>query len=737
MFAKQHGHLATGTTSSQKEIQIEVTVPPKPEIIQSNRMKSQEDMHNWIQNICSKSEVPAELYKQLPSKNWLRLLVIEPGSATDVLQCQLLQMELELARSRYEALSYCWRKHLDIRDWWIFWKKDASKFEKLICNGFQVQISPNLGEALHHIRHPRLRRVIWVDALCINQNNEEERSQQVSIMDSIYSNALKTLIWVGNDGNAEKGLSRICQIVNSWDPRKPANFSSFDPKTGKTHFRKPTAATLENISENKHMQALHGVFGYDWFHRRWVIQEVVLAKSADLLIGYFTISWAWIGLAAALLRTQYSHLISRSAHPSSMVIRHAMNAYFMFRLSRGCNMPPLEIDLLTLLRLTSSFVTSSPLDTVYALRGLAERVDVLRHLKVNYSLTEEQLLVNVADLLMRSEKAPLDFLSDAGTEPTISTKYRWGGRGKIQARASWIPVWTGKSRSLLDLWAVDERFDAARGLAFQRPVSTSSTHLAVKGILVSTVMWRGDVLVLPVIENGVLSKKLPTSRSILSLIQSGAFVCKEAARSDELISSQALEVFARVLTAGRDPQARRDTSKRANLLSFAAFLSLLLEQDNGVWYDAFSAMAEKTGPDTFSQIAETVTLNRTLFVTTQGHLGLGPVEMRAGNKICVFGGASMPFVLRTFLSDNATDNLYNLIGECYIDGIMDGETVDAMKDGCNHCGPFVPQILLEKLYEYPSLKEEGKEMIRKLLDEALQLGEQAHARLDVSTVELR
>jgi hypothetical protein len=413
-----------------------------------------------------------------------------------------------------------------------------------------------------------------------------------------------------------------------------------------------------------------------------------------------------------------------------------MNAYFMFRLSRGCNMPPLEIDLLTLLRLTSSFVTSSPLDTVYALRGLAERVDVLRHLKVNYSLTEEQLLVNVADLLMRSEKAPLDFLSDAGTEPTIPTKYSWGG-GEIQARASWIPVWTGKSRSLLDLWAVDERFDAARGLAFQRPVSTSSTHLAVKGILVSTVMWRGDVLVLPVIKNGVLSKKLPTSRSILSLIQSGAFVCKEAARSDELISSQALEVFARVLTAGRDPQARRDTSKRANLLSFAAFLRLLLEQDNGVWYDAFSAMAENTGPDTFSQIAETVTLNRTLFVTTQGHLGLGPVEMRAGDKICVFGGASMPFVLRTFLSDDATDNLYNLIGECYIDGIMDGETVDAMKDGCNHCGPFVPQILLEKLYEYPSLKEEGKEMIRKLLDEALQLGEQAHARLDVSTVELR
>jgi hypothetical protein len=621
--------------------------------------------------------------------------------------------------------------------WWNVSKNVTSKLEKLICNGLEVQISLNLGEALHHIRHPSLRRVLWADALCINQNCEEERSQQVSIMDSIYRNASRTLIWLGNDGNAERGLNRICQIVNSWDARKPANFSLFDPKTGKTHIRKPTS-DLKNIPESRLMQALSEVFGYNWFHRRWVIQEVVVAKSADLLIGHSTISWAWVGLAAALLRTQYSHLVTNSINSSSKVIRHAMNAYFMFRLSLGCDMPPLEIDLLALLRLASYFENTDPLDSVYALRGLAEHIsgiDMVQHLNVDYSLTEEQLLMNLTSLLMRSEKAPLDFLSDAGTIPNIpESRYRgWGGK----AGASWIPRWTRKSRSLLDLWALDERFDASRGLPCQRLISRSPMHLAVQGILISTVMWRGDVLVFPIVENAVLSKLRPTSRSLLSLIQSGAFICTESTCSEESISSQVLEVFARVLTAGRDSQARRDRSKRANLPSFAAFLRLLLKKNTGTEYDALSAMAENIGPDTFLQIAETITMNRTLFVTMQGHLGLGPVEMQAGDEICVLGGASMPFILRKVVSGDPADNLYNLIGECYVDGIMNGETVNAMNEGRNHCGLFESRRLLEMLYEYPSVRDEGKEIMRKLLDEALQISEQVHARLDVSVVELQ
>lgn len=79
--------------------------------------------------------------------------------------------------------------------------------------------------------------------------------------------------------------------------------------------------------------------------------------------------------------------------------------------------------------------------------------------------------------------------------------------------------------------------------------------------------------------------------------------------------------------------------------------------------------------------------------------------------------------------------LYELVGESYIDGIIDGEAVDAMKAGRNHRGPFELQVLSKELYKYPSLRE-GKEMMKRLPDEACHLDKQVHARLEVSTIEL-
>jgi Heterokaryon incompatibility protein (HET) len=744
IFAKQQGHLATGITPPEQAIQMEIKAPTKPGTSQLNATsheKYQQDTHDWIEELYPQSDARKELYTTLPSKYWFRLLVIEPGSEKSLLKCQLLPMELEKAKSRYEALSYCWGLYAITPTWWTSTKKKSSKFENIICNGSNVEISSNLGTALYHIRHPRPLRVIWADALCINQTSEEERAEQVTIMDSIYSNASRTLIWTGNSrnsGNPESGLYRICQIVNTWDTSKPANFRFFDPKSGRIRFHKPTT-DLPKISESKLIQSLQVVFDSPWFHRRWVIQEVVLAKSVELLIGYFSISWTWVGLAAALLRTQYGHLITKSIRSESRIIRHAMNAYFMFRLSPGYEIPALDIELLTLLRLASSFKNTNPLDTIYALRGLIKNIrgiDLLDYLKVDYSLKEEQLLIKLTDLLICSKKAPLDFLSDAGTEPIIPQTMYWGGMKKEITTATWIPRWVEKSRTLLDLWAVDERFEASRGLQCERLVSRSPMHLAINGIFASTVMWRGDVLVFPFIENGTIGKSRPAVRYILSLILSGAFKCSESTHLDGLISTRVLEVFARVLTAGRDSQSKRDTTKRANVSSFAALLLLILEPENTLEYSNLSAIAGNINPDKFLQIAETLTVNRTLFVTMQGHLGLGPVEMKAGDKIYVFGGASMPFVLRKVASEDISNNLYKLIGECYIDGIMDGETVDAMKEKQNLCGHFVPRILLETLYNYPSLKDEGKELMRKVLNEVLQVDKQVHAKLDISAIEL-
>ena len=80
---------------------------------------------------------------------------------------------------------------------------------------------------------------------------------------------------------------------------------------------------------------------------------------------------------------------------------------------------------------------------------------------------------------------------------------------------------------------------------------------------------------------------------------------------------------------------------------------------------------------TWVEAAATVCRGRCLFYTASGHVGLGPGEMGAGDIICVFGGAVMPVVMRQ------KGESFGVVGDCYLDGVMDGEAVGVMeKGGC-------------------------------------------------------
>lgn len=701
---------------------VETSIPHLKKSYRDADLSSAKDVYGWLQELCLTWQPSSELYDKLPSDEWFRLLFIEPGSPENALQCQLIPVQLELAKSRYEALSYCW-------------STDTAAKCGIVCNGLHIDIGQPLSEALQHIRHPRLLRVIWADALCINQGDNDERSQQVSIMHSVYSNALRTLVWLGIAyTDTTKALELICEVVNAWDETHPAEFSVFDPETEIIQWHKPTEPFSESIPGLTY--TLSCVFGREWFRRRWVIQEVVLAQSAQLLLGYHTISWYWVGLASALFRTQYTRLINGSESALDLSL-NVMNAYFMFRLSQQCNLASVKLSLLQLFRLTSSFETSEPLDTVFALRGLAEYVkgiDAVRQLKIDYSLTEAELLKLVAELLIeegRKGKKPMNFLSDAGMNR--------GGlrlqRPTPDCDISWIPRWTHNMRSLLEPWDLSGGFNASRGLEFNRWNPRDSRHLAVEGIAVSTVLWRGGKLYSPFRGRRESASDL-ASLDILSLLESGAFVPAASEAVGHSFTPDVLEVFARVLTAGRDLHDRRETDPRGALGPFAARLSLIRQQGSSAKYQVLHDLARGAHPAAYTQIAETVGPNRTLFVTIGGHLGIGPVEMLPGDEVYVLAGAGMPFVLRKEVTEK-DGILHRLVGECFVDGIMDGEAVNAMKDGRIHSGPFSPRRLFDKLYQCPSLREEGKEMIRRMTDEVLQLYWQKSKKLQLSSVEIR
>ncbi|KAF8859326.1 heterokaryon incompatibility, partial [Acephala macrosclerotiorum] len=85
----------------------------------------------------------------------------------------------------YEALSYVWGES-DPPCW-------------ILCNGQRKSVTPNLGAALRRLRYKEKWRLVWIDAICVNQEDLDERSQQVMLMRNIYSPARRVIVWLGED----------------------------------------------------------------------------------------------------------------------------------------------------------------------------------------------------------------------------------------------------------------------------------------------------------------------------------------------------------------------------------------------------------------------------------------------------------------------------------------------------------------------------------------------------------
>ncbi|KAI9641711.1 hypothetical protein NHQ30_009567 [Ciborinia camelliae] len=137
----------------------------------------------------------------------------------------------------YEALSYVWGS--------------TNPPKTINLGGRLVSITPNLDNALRNLRHPTSPRIFWVDALCINQDDLDERAAQVALMRRVYSDATIVLIWLGPEA---EGSERAMQSVER-----------FDKEYWKTY--------------DFHIQFMEILFR-PWFTRIWTVQEFVMARHS-------------------------------------------------------------------------------------------------------------------------------------------------------------------------------------------------------------------------------------------------------------------------------------------------------------------------------------------------------------------------------------------------------------------------------------------------------------------------
>ena len=195
------------------------------------------------------------LYQRLDnSQNLTRLLHLHPAiDPEDEIKCQFAIVSLD-DDPQYEALSYVWG--------------DIKNMRAVIVDGHHVSITSNLHSALVHLRLPNQERVLWVDALCINQVDLDERTHQVSRMGSIYGQASRVVVWLGKgwDGS-EIAMEVLCKLGDD------ANLHLDTALTPCIDVRGLNFASLDLCGQ------LIRLFELPWWKRVWTVQEFILAKD--------------------------------------------------------------------------------------------------------------------------------------------------------------------------------------------------------------------------------------------------------------------------------------------------------------------------------------------------------------------------------------------------------------------------------------------------------------------------
>ncbi|KAI1260530.1 heterokaryon incompatibility protein-domain-containing protein [Xylariaceae sp. FL1019] len=242
------------------------------------------------------TEYKTELYAYtpLPTPTCIRLLELAPGSPSELIQCKLRVVDLK-HNPTYIALSYAWEKdeswtkfaasvaqgllgdtlrHVGINRTESKPDEPASEGTKvMMCDGRRFIIKPNLYDALLQLRK-HAPGSYWIDAVCMNQKDEREKTAQMQMMGSIYSNAQSVTVWLGecpqllspSAARLEAAEGNITQLDEE------------DKKRGKKRLIGDDSAAYVLVCAAY-------ILSRRWFGRLWVLQEFCLARSLDIYFG--------------------------------------------------------------------------------------------------------------------------------------------------------------------------------------------------------------------------------------------------------------------------------------------------------------------------------------------------------------------------------------------------------------------------------------------------------------------
>jgi hypothetical protein len=603
-------------------------------------------------------------YTPLSGAGQIRLLRLQAGTEADELSVDLIHTSLDKAPC-FTALSYPWG--------------DPQPRKAIRCSGVQAEIGPSLHMALQHLRKAHLDIFVWADALCINQEDIPERTQQVRIMSEIYAAASTTAIWLGEESDEVK-------MAFGWLRRfqRARVASEFDPPDSEYGFNLIDRSRAENMLQaafGRHRGAAFGhlwaLLSRPWFTRKWVIQELANSRRPLMVVGRMPpLSWAalagWM-IFLNLCPTVRTHFLAVCPRPQVLEAGTKILGMNMRRATILTQMKGMGKQvLLFLIARTLVFHCGDPRDHIFALLGIASDRDCFDHI-IDYNSPAEEIWRRLAYACI-SDSTSLKLLwSLVMFAPLNRRVYSWvpdlenvraDGDGSIltsQFTVQQVRDYNTSGDSELQAYLDDGgKILKIRGRIIDRLQFLGSDSRSLANSHTIKTMMDGSGHFSRESIQRVLRQRcrwLEECMVIVDTTYTGSANCEEAFRDALLYDHLAFKEFPKDLELVRSQFSAHIRLEKA--MAYAvddySFLVALMESmslTSNLLLD--NLMTDK--------------VQRRFGRTEGGRIGWLPPVAEEGDFICIFDGMELPYVLRP-----AARGRYSLVGECLIPGIMMGE----------------------------------------------------------------
>ncbi|KAJ9666987.1 hypothetical protein H2201_002820 [Coniosporium apollinis] len=600
----------------------------------------------------------------------------------------------------YECLSYHWGGMEDTRTVTLRYRAEGH------VSGMkeqQFRVTANLESALRHLRHKDDFRTMWIDAISINQSDTEERTQQAAMMAEVFSNAERVVIWLADmkytlDPQVLTSIDALVEEIKQLtDLGHDEILGSHSMDIASEELRKsmPRFEDLDEGRRTRYREMFDAVslfLGLPWFERVWVLQEVFYSSSSTWVqYGEWRTHWEFIVLAV------YWQIKAGLSYQDFPIDVNVLPELWHEIASAGKNK---GLKILDILFIAGFFHASDPRDKIYALLSLAEDTSQIEGLPPN-------MRPDYARSIVEFSTNPKYFRFDNMNLPTWVPNYYegrsvsttiLGRKGKFRASAqSQVSMHSSALEGSLCVEGV--QYDKVAGVL---PAKLCNDHVNLRDAVTESLVHAVRVLWSFVNEN--LSRPYPTGEYILDVYIStlvcnldkyheyeepldthspGNLIPQPTHNADMPPPSRSVGSNRGSSTSSSAPTAQAETSRAMGPTSVYA-----IPEDPQI-----RALAPDSNSHYFGILASSFCYNRTFFVTEKGYLGLGPKLTQVGDQVVLLAGGRVPFILSigpdegepeaeadTETKDpgsvggdgRANHPWFNLIGECYVHGIMYG-----------------------------------------------------------------